>query len=873
MIQGRRLSIAQIAAVTAAALAPTTALAQTNATWVGPTTGGLYNAADNWNPTGVPLNNGDTFNAIIPTGNTITYDVDGTNTVTGLSLSSGSTLRLRRPGGNPFASVDFTVTTQAFLDGLIDADGANFTANGTQLNGDQTRVFAAGGASVTLDADGVYNTSGLIPNNNLTVLSASGTGSLLDLSSVESFNTGYDDQTSIVRVQTVSASDDGIIDLSLVGQLATPDRGEDRIDFVVDNASIDLSALQTITGAGKAGFEASNSGVINLTALTSIQGPSTTEGGAVFTIQSGGEITVGPIQQASRVSVDVTNPGSNLTMGGFSGLAQVRDMTIAVSGGAHFDGSTLRASYDTSGLFPNNVLTILSASGSGSLLDLSSVESFNAGYNDQTSIVRSQTVLASDDGVIDLSSVEQLTTPDRGEDRIDFVAENASIDLSALQTITGVGKAEFETSNNGVINLSSLTSIQGPSTTEGGAVFTIQSGGEITVGPIQQASRVSIDVTNPGSSLTIGGFSGLAQVRDTTIAISSGAHFDGSTLRASYDTSELLPNNDLTVLSASGTDSLLDLSSVESFNAGYNDQTSIVRSQTVLASDDSVIDLSSVEQLTTPDRGEDRIDFVAENSAQIDLRTLESIGGVGSTRFILSNEGRLTLGPLTSTQNVVIDMDSSGRVDAPGDLTLGLGVTVQVQVSPLDASRFDVVGEASLGGDLEIELIGGLAQRILRSYDLIVADEIVGEFGNISGNLLTISNEQALVPVLVRGDGDDPDILKLVATAPGDANLDLKVDAADLNALALNWQKNADSWQEADFNDDGIVDAGDLNLLAINWQIGVLPGSAQPSSLSFESAWQQALASASIPEPMSAMLWVVGLGAVTLTQRRGSASV
>ena len=36
---------------------------------------------------------------------------------------------------------------------------------------------------------------------------------------------------------------------------------------------------------------------------------------------------------------------------------------------------------------------------------------------------------------------------------------------------------------------------------------------------------------------------------------------------------------------------------------------------------------------------------------------------------------------------------------------------------------------------------------------------------------------------------------------PGDANEDGKVDAADLNVLALNWQQMVmDGWSEADFN-------------------------------------------------------------------------
>jgi hypothetical protein len=51
----------------------------------------------------------------------------------------------------------------------------------------------------------------------------------------------------------------------------------------------------------------------------------------------------------------------------------------------------------------------------------------------------------------------------------------------------------------------------------------------------------------------------------------------------------------------------------------------------------------------------------------------------------------------------------------------------------------------------------------------------------------------------------------------GDANLDGKIDATDLNDVALNWHSDAIGWSRGDFNADGRVDATDLNRLALNW--------------------------------------------------------
>jgi hypothetical protein len=52
----------------------------------------------------------------------------------------------------------------------------------------------------------------------------------------------------------------------------------------------------------------------------------------------------------------------------------------------------------------------------------------------------------------------------------------------------------------------------------------------------------------------------------------------------------------------------------------------------------------------------------------------------------------------------------------------------------------------------------------------------------------------------------------------GDSNLDLTVDAGDLNNMAVNWLDSPNTWMGGDFDGSGIVDAGDLNLLGLNWQ-------------------------------------------------------
>ena len=60
----------------------------------------------------------------------------------------------------------------------------------------------------------------------------------------------------------------------------------------------------------------------------------------------------------------------------------------------------------------------------------------------------------------------------------------------------------------------------------------------------------------------------------------------------------------------------------------------------------------------------------------------------------------------------------------------------------------------------------------------------------------------------------------ILGTFLGDANLDGRVNATDLNRIAVNWRSNASGWEQGDFNGDGTINAIDLNILGINWLNG-----------------------------------------------------
>ena len=117
-------------------------------------------------------------------------------------------------------------------------------------------------------------------------------------------------------------------------------------------------------------------------------------------------------------------------------------------------------------------------------------------------------------------------------------------------------------------------------------------------------------------------------------------------------------------------------------------------------------------------------------------------------------------------------------------------------------------------------------------------------------------NDEWLEPMFdVSGDGsvnrvDEVFLIEsILDTKRGDANLDGRIDSADLNLVALNWQSRTNSWAKGDFDGNGRVNSDDLNLLGSNWQFGI--AKAVPLS---------------VPEPVFNIAWIVT--ACLLRQRR-----
>ena len=188
-----------------------------------------------------------------------------------------------------------------------------------------------------------------------------------------------------------------------------------------------------------------------------------------------------------------------------------------------------------------------------------------------------------------------------------------------------------------------------------------------------------------------------------------------------------------------------------------------------------------------------------------------------------------TAGDLSAT--VLVDQDDSVlalTVARSGTLRIGSGAVLDKTAGT--GNGFDVSGTIDLAGGALLSRAGALTPvfRTLlgRGYNggtwdgtstsgainssLAASTQLGDGVGYGLGSQIGISSIGSFS--IAAGD------TLLRSTLNGDANLDARVDIADLGILATNWQDTGKTFAQGDFNYDGIVDISDLGMLATNWQ-------------------------------------------------------
>jgi hypothetical protein len=477
-------------------------------------------------------------------------------------------------------------------------------------------TFAVAGGS-KLNAASLVGTLSERGLGNGTLLSATGNGSLLDLSGIQTLDAGE----SSAYNEAINASSGARINLKGVTNLIAPASTVQLIFTATSGADINLSSLQTLGGV----TTDSGTTTFNLDAATAV---------------------IGPLQKGNRLVVNLQN-ASTMTLGGFSGAADITNSTFTVAGGSKLNASSLVGTLSERGLGNN---TLLSAAGSGSVLDLSGLRSFDAGeasaYNEY--------VTATSGAKINLSGVTSVTAPATTVSLVFTANSGADINLSALQTLGGV-------------------------TADSGTTTFNLDGATAELGPLQKANRLIVNLQN-ASTMTLGGYAGAASVSNSIFSVAGGSRLNASSLLGTLSEPGLGNN---TLLSAAGNGSLLDLSGLQTLDAGQ----SSAYNEYVTATSGAKINLAGVKTLIAPISGV-AVTFTANSGANIDLGGLQTISNAsGQVNFNVASAGSLLLHGLNANPGVHFNLSDAGsQITVKGSLALlngstmaaGAGTTVAV---------------------------------------------------------------------------------------------------------------------------------------------------------------------------------------------------
>ncbi len=733
------------------------------------------------------------------------HDRGGYNLGAGATVNAGSLATLTNASvtmdtGATFNApnlIDFSRSTVSLQPGM------NFNTAALS-NIDNARLAVAGGLNYNNVSATAYSSTG-IPGS-YTLFSADGAGSVLDLSSLTSINAGFNDNSSYVRVHTISASAGGLVDLSDVTTITAPYRSEDRLDVTVSGGgNVNLDGLQGISGTGQTRFSINDADYslpalqttgnvqFNVATLQTLYLPvliSHDRGG--YNLGAGATVNAGALTTLTNATVtlnteslfnapnlvDFSNSTISLQPEQYfvtAALSDIDNARLAVSGGVNYSNVSATA-YSSTGI--PGTYTLFSADGAGSVLDLSSLQSIDAGFNDNSSYARVHTIIASAGGLVDLSDVATIIAPYRSEDRLDVTG---NVNLDGLQGISGTGQTRFSINDSNY----SLPALQ----TVGGAKFNVaasrtldvnaldshdRGGYDLTAGAIVNATSLAA-LTNASVTMDTGAtfnapslvnFSGstialgagqnfitgtLGNIDSARLAVSGGANYSNISAIAYSSTS--LPGT-YTLFSADGAGSVLDLSSLTSINAGFNDNSSYVRVHTISATAGGLVDLSNVTSITAPYRSEDRLDFII-NGGEIDLRSLRSVSGSpnGQTKFTVSGGGKLTFGNMTFTDDFqLVVSDDTSSLEITGNLhldpTSSLSITGAAKAQIGGNFSFDYTDETKFDGDTAIFQLAGVSDQWLEvgGHDDGVSGCTSGNFG--IGQLIVGSGTQTSTVLL-----------------------------------------------------------------------------------------------------------------------------
>jgi len=647
------------------------------ATW---TNGGgteQWSDDSNWDIGQSPLNKADTFDVIIPDGFTVYYDVDEPGFVTDLELGATSTLVID-PGHSLTLLDDVSLAGTALSDG--NSTSLICTSAGTTL-GNGAKLSVANGATISCNAASYSSTT---LNNNATLFSVDGYDARLNLSAMQSLDAGF---TATYRTHTISATNYGVIDMSWLGTIYGPTHNTSALKFnIASNGFVNLYYLTDIMGgytkfdidvpsyslpslrtARDATFDIAGTTELILPSLESVNNCN-------FIIPDNGAIIAPALTSFNYSSMNLS-PDIDFITGTLSNIDNSR---FSLSGGIEFGvagGNIDVGSYSSVGAGGGNY-TLFSAVGTGTVFDLSSLTSIDAGF---ANTYRTHTISATDNGVINLSAVETIRSSAHSTSSLKFFTDsNGQIDLALLQELPygytnfdintiSFDLPELQTATGTTFDASGLTTISLPNlTTLTNSNIVIEDGGSVNAPALTDFtnSRVSLSPTRTFVNGT------LNNIDNSRFSLSGGIEFGvaGGDIDTGSYSSVGVGGTNYTLFSAEGTGTVFDLSSLTSIDAGFPNT---YRTHTISATDNSVIDLSAVETIRGSGHSTSSLKFYADSNGQIDLASLQEIP-YGYTNFDI-NTISFNLPELQTATGTTFDASGLTTILLPNLISLANG--------------------------------------------------------------------------------------------------------------------------------------------------------------------------------------------------------
>lgn len=543
------------------------------------------------------------------------------------------------------------------------------------------------------------------------------------------------------------------------------------------NGLIEMENLTTID-TGSHVFHATTGGTINLSGLTTMTRTNFADA-AILRASDSGTILSPNLATLGSLSVQIDGATSTINLGN---LTSVDGTSFIASNGATITTPALTVYSGNSGV--SNIF----ATGTDSLVEMSSLTTFSGGTFNRTNIVATGGRVEIDNVTQILNGITNIEANDDG--RVVLT------DLTTFSRSFNSDAGRLRVTNGGKIESPNLTSVSDVNVEVSG--FT----SSVDLGSLTSASFTNFTASNGGvisapamTSYVAGNLANIRAESGGSIDFSGVTNFQGG----------LFFNND--IIANGGT---IDLDSVAAITVGATD---------IRATNSGNIDLSSLTTIAPNYLGDGRI-LLADTNGIIQLNTAGKTT-ISNTEISINTGGELhgqeielsTGANFQAIGTVQADLTNSAGTLRPGFAnqtgTLDIdGDFVQMGVGSLriDASsilQHDVVnidGDAELGGNLHITPLAGFTPVYGVGIDIInVIGSIDGTFSSISWDGFFGWRAEYL-----------PNVVRLIAEFGADFDEDGDVDSDDLQVWQTNYTMTSATHTDGDANDDGLVNGRDF---------------------------------------------------------------